>query len=123
VKFPRATHLIVTGATKEILEEGVLPLIESFLTERGLTLSKEKTKITHIEDGFDFLGQNVRKYNVVLIIKPAKKNVQAFLDKAREVIKSHKTATAGNLIGHLNPMYGAGQTIIGTCAANVLLET
>jgi RNA-directed DNA polymerase len=40
----------------------VLPLIEDFFKERGLTLSKEKTKITHIEDGFDFLGQNVRKY-------------------------------------------------------------
>ena len=105
VNFVRyADDFIVTGATKEILEEGVLPLIEGFLTERGLTLSKEKTKITHIEDGFDFLGQNVRKYKGALIIKPAKKNVQAFLDKAREVIKSHKTATAGNLIGLLNPM-------------------
>jgi RNA-directed DNA polymerase len=105
VNFVRyADDFIVTGATKEILEEGVLPLIEAFFKERGLTLSKEKTKITHIEDGFDFLGQNVRKYKGVLIIKPAKKNVQAFLAKVREVIKSHKTATAGNLIGQLNPM-------------------
>lgn len=99
-----ADDFIVTGATKELLELKVLPLIESFFLERGLTLSKEKTKITHIEDGFDFLGQNVRKYNGVLIIKPAKKNVQAFLDKVREVIKGHKTVTAGNLIGELNPM-------------------
>jgi len=105
VNFVRyADDFIVTGATRELLEMEVLPLIGSFLAERGLTLSKEKTKITHIEDGFDFLGQNVRKYNGVLIIKPAKNNVQAFLRKVREVIKSNKTATAGNLIGQLNPI-------------------
>lgn len=99
-----ADDFIVTGATKELLETEVLPLIEGFLTERGLTLSKEKTKITHIEDGFDFLGQNVRKYNGALIIKPSKKNVLTFLKKVREVVKTNKTATAGNLIGMLNPM-------------------
>lgn len=37
--------------------------MESFLLERGLDLSAEKTKITHIEEGFDFLGQNVRRYS------------------------------------------------------------
>jgi len=105
VNFVRyADDFIVTGVTKELLETEVLPLIKFFLTERGLTLSDEKTKITHIEDGFDFLGQNVRKYNGTLVIKPAKKNTLAFLTKVREVIKNNKSATAGNLIGVLNPM-------------------
>ena len=57
--------------------------MEHFLKERGLELSPEKTVVTHIEDGFDFLGQNVRKYNGKLLIKPSKKNVQAFLEKVR----------------------------------------
>ena len=35
---------------------------KEFLAVRGLTLSEEKTKITHIDDGFDFLGFNIRKY-------------------------------------------------------------
>src|SRR5258708_4903984 len=60
------------------------------MQERGLTLSAEKTLITHSEDGFDFLGQQVRKYNGKLIIKPSKKNVKAFLEKVRKVVKEHQ---------------------------------
>ncbi len=56
------SYFIVTAASKEVLEHEVKPLIETFMKERGLELSSEKTCITHIEDGFDFLGQNVRKY-------------------------------------------------------------
>ena len=55
-----ADDFIITGSSKELLEEEVKPLVESFLKERGLELSPEKTHITRIEDGFDFLGQNVR---------------------------------------------------------------
>src|SRR5258708_4819915 len=63
VNFVRyADDLIVTGRTKELLEQEAKPLIEQFMRERGLQLSQEKTIITHIEDGFDFLGQNIRKY-------------------------------------------------------------
>lgn len=68
-----ADDFIVTGRTKELLETKVKPLIKGFLNERGLELSNEKTKITHIADGFDFLGQNVRKYNDKLLVKPSKK--------------------------------------------------
>ena len=57
-----ADDFIVTGRTKELLEQEVKPLVEQFMSERGLQLSQEKTTITHIKDGFDFLGQNVRKY-------------------------------------------------------------
>lgn len=46
----------VTGATKEVLEEKVKPTVERFLADRGLELSPEKTVITHIDAGFDFLG-------------------------------------------------------------------
>jgi len=52
-----ADDFIVTGISKELLEQEVKPLIEQFMRERGLTLSPEKTIITHINDGFDFLGQ------------------------------------------------------------------
>jgi RNA-directed DNA polymerase len=105
VNFVRyADDFIITGKTKEVLEEEVLPLVEGFLGQRGLELSKEKTHITHIEDGFDFLGQNVRKYNGKLIIKPAKKNIKAFLEKVRSIIERNATASAGNLIVRLNPV-------------------
>ena len=57
-----ADDFIVTDASREVLEERVKPAVEAFLWERGLELSAEKTHITHINDGFDFLGFNVRKY-------------------------------------------------------------
>jgi RNA-directed DNA polymerase len=85
-----ADDFIITGSSRELLEEIVKPRVEQFLRERGLELSAEKTTITQIEDGFDFLGKNIRKYaNGKVLTKPAKKNVQAFLGKVREVIKTH----------------------------------
>jgi RNA-directed DNA polymerase len=70
-----ADDFVVTGRTKELLEREIKPLVEQFLRERGLELSPDKTVITHIKDGFDFLGQNVRKYrNRKLLIKPSRKS-------------------------------------------------
>lgn len=99
-----ADDFVITGSSKELLENEVKPLVERFLAERGMELSQEKTKITHIADGFDFLGQNVRKYNGTLLIKPSRKNVQAFLQKVREIIKGNAQATTSNLIRMLNPL-------------------
>ena len=105
VNFVRyADDFIITGKSKELLENEVKPWVENFLKERGLTLSVEKTKVTHIEEGFDFLGWNFRKYDGKLLIKPSKKNVKAFLGKIREIVKGNKAAKQENLIGWLNPM-------------------
>jgi len=73
------------------------------MRERGLELSPEKTLITHIEDGFDFLGQHLRKYEGKLLITPARKNIHAFLEGIRKVVRENKQATVGNLIAQLNP--------------------
>ncbi len=99
-----ADDFIVTGSGHEILEKQVIPLLEQFLSKRSLELSTEKTRITHIEQGFDFLGQNVRKYNGKLLIKPSRKSIKAFLTKVRVTIKTNKQATAGDLIIQLNPI-------------------
>ncbi len=99
-----ADDFVVTGSSKELLVTEVKPLVEEFLRERGLELSQEKTQITHIADGFDFLGQNVRKYHGKLLIKPSRKNVATFLAKVREVVKVGKQPTAGMLIVELNPI-------------------
>jgi RNA-directed DNA polymerase len=74
-----ADDFIATGISKELLEQKVKPAIVDFLKARGLELSQEKTAITRIEDGFDFLGQNVRKYKGKLLITPAKKKRKVFL--------------------------------------------
>jgi len=57
-----ADDFIITGRTQTLLTDEVKPLVDAFMRERGLVLSPEKTVITPSEDGFDFLGQNVRKY-------------------------------------------------------------
>ena len=51
-----ADDFIATSKTKELLVTKVKPLIESFLAHRGLKLSEKKTVITHVDEGFDFLG-------------------------------------------------------------------
>ena len=99
-----ADDFIITGSSEELLKIKVKPLLEQFLGDRGLNLSPEKTRITHIEDGFDFLGQNIRKHRGKLIITPSKKNVKAFLAKVREIIRRNKQTTTGQLIAQLNPL-------------------
>lgn len=100
-----ADDFIITGSSKELLEQKIKPAVEKFLEERGLTLSQEKTKITHIEEGFDFLGYNIRMYKGCKVLtKPAKSSVSKFLEKIRKVIKSNPTAKTENLIRQLNPI-------------------
>jgi RNA-directed DNA polymerase len=77
--------------------------VEQFLSERGLELSHEKTKITPMEDGFDFLGQTIRRQrNGKVLIQPSKRSVQTFLSKIQETIDHSGSQTAGDLIGRLN---------------------
>lgn len=113
MKFPRsqkvhfvrfADDFVVTGSSKDFLEWEVRPVVEAFLRERGLELSKEKTQIVQIGEGFDFLGANVRKYGGKLLIKPADKNTKAFLGKIRDTLNGAKAATQNQVIAMLNPI-------------------
>jgi RNA-directed DNA polymerase len=105
VNFIRyADDFVITSKSKDLLEREVQPLVEQFLQQRGLKLSPTKTVITHVEKGFDFLGQNVRRYpNGKLRIKPSKKNVKTFLEGIRVTIKAGLGMSAADLIGQLNP--------------------
>ncbi|MDY7077225.1 MAG: group II intron reverse transcriptase/maturase [Chloroflexota bacterium] len=99
-----ADDFVITGSSEALLSEDIEPGVVTFMAERGLSLSAEKTKLTDIEEGFDFLGQNVRKYNGKLLIKPSPKSVKALLDKVRAIIEAHPTASAGQLVLQLNPL-------------------
>ena len=88
-----------------MLENEVKPLVEQFLRDRGLQLSPEKTCITHIDQGFDFLGQNLRKFDGKLLIRPSKKNTHAFLEKVAEARRAESEPSAKlHLIRQLNPV-------------------
>jgi RNA-directed DNA polymerase len=106
VNFIRyADDFVITGKSEQLLEGEVRPLVEHFLEERGLELSPTKTVITHVEKGFDFLGQNVRRYpNGKLLIKPSKKSIKTFLDRIRQTIKAASGMSAVDLISKLNPV-------------------
>ena len=105
-----ADDFIITGSTKEILEQVIKPAVETFLAARGLELSPKKTKIVHIQEGFDFLGFSIRKYKDKLLIKPSKDSIKRFLEGIRQCIKDNRSWTAENLISLLNPkLRGWGQ--------------
>jgi hypothetical protein len=99
-----ADDFIITGTSKALLRDEVQPLVAHFLSGRGLELSHEKTHITHIEDGFDFLGQTVRRQtNGKVLLKPSRKNVRTFLGKIKETLRNEGSrVSAGALVLRLN---------------------
>lgn len=99
-----ADDFIITGSSRELLENEVQPLVERFLATRGLVLSKSKTKVTHVTEGFDFLGWNVRLMNRMLLTQPSKKNTKAFLDKIRTSLRSLRAAPQAEVIAKLTPI-------------------
>lgn len=98
-----ADDFVVTLPTKEMAEKAKV-LIQKFMAERGLELSEEKTHITHIDDGFDFLGWNFRRYNGTFIPKPSKKSIKNIVESLADTIKRKGQAlTQDGLIKLLNP--------------------
>ena len=108
-KQPDKVHLIryaddfvITSSSKELLVTKIKPAVTAFLQERGLSLSEEKTLITSMDQGFDFLGFNVRKYNNKLLIKPSKSSIKSFLTIIKEAIKLSVSTPTIQIIRSLN---------------------
>ncbi|MCD4810344.1 MAG: group II intron reverse transcriptase/maturase [Methanosarcinales archaeon] len=104
VNFVRyADDFIVTAKNEEMAIE-IKELVTNFLEDRGLELSDEKTLITHIDNGFDFLGWNFRKYKGKLLVKPSRKSIKKFAEKVSNIIKKGKAWKQEALIDALNPV-------------------
>jgi RNA-directed DNA polymerase len=104
VNFVRyADDFIITADSEETAKE-IVELLRSFLEERGLELSEEKTLITNIDKGFDFLGWNFRKYNGKLLVKPSKISIDRVTRKISDIIKKAKAWKQEDLIAVLNPI-------------------
>ncbi len=111
-----ADDFIVTAHSKEYILEAKR-VVEKWLENRNLRLSEEKTRIVQVEDGFDFLGFNIRTYKGKAIIKPAKAKVLAFCRNIGEVIKSLNGATQEAVISKLNPILrGFANYYRGVCS-------
>jgi len=103
VNFVRyADDFICTGNSQELLKDIVMPAIRAFLGERGLHLSQEKTHITHIREGIDFLGFTLRRFKDKLVIRPAKAKVSDFLQRLKRVVKMIRFKKAADIIPILN---------------------
>jgi RNA-directed DNA polymerase len=98
-----ADDFIVTAPTKETAHE-LKELVRGFLWQRGLELSGEKTAITHIDVGFDFLGWNIRKYKGKLLMKPSKASVLKVTQKISDIVRKASAWTHEQLINALNPI-------------------
>lgn len=99
-----ADDFVITGTSKELLSDEIKPWVEAYLARKGLKLANAKTKIVHIDEGFDFLGWNFRKYGGKLLTKPSKKNAKSFYEKLRDVINNNLGTKQEDLIRLLNPM-------------------
>ena len=97
-----ADDIVVTGLSKELLENEVIPVIQSFLAERGLELSLAKTRVVHISEGFDFLGKTFRFSKGKLKVIPSKHAVKKLKLKLKGIIKSSGHLTAHQLACRLN---------------------
>lgn len=97
-----ADDFIITANTEEIAEE-LKDTVSQFLKNRGLTLSEEKTTITHIDTGFDFLGWTFRKFRGKLIVKPSKNSIKTLIRKCANIIlKEGKATNQSEIIRRLN---------------------
>ena len=97
-----ADDFLISADTRELAEE-IIEIVHPFLKERGLELSLEKTRITHINDGFEFLGWCFRKYRGILLIKPSQKAIASIIEKIRIILKMAKAWSQDKLISLLNP--------------------
>jgi RNA-directed DNA polymerase len=120
VNFVRyADDFIITANDKDVITNQIIPLVKDFLKERGLRLSDEKSKITHIGQGFDFLSQHIRKYKGKLLIMPSRNSVQAFKDKVKLIVRESHGLPAHALIRKLNPVIrGWSNYHKGICSKN-----
>lgn len=98
-----ADDFLVTAETKEDLIE-ILPTIREWLSLRGLQLNEEKTQITPVNKGFNFLGFHIRQFKGKCITMPQKDKVLNFVQRIREWLKNHKSIPASNAIKYLNPV-------------------
>lgn len=124
VNFIRyADDFVITASSADVATQAKA-LIQPFLQTRGLKLLEEKTLITSIDDGFDMLGWNFRKYKEKLIIKPSSKSVKNLKQTLHEVIleKGHAWKQE-NLIAKLNPILtGWGNYHQSVCAGQIFSD-
>lgn len=99
-----ADDFIIIGSSRNILMKSVLPMVKAFLSQRGLELSLEKTDVTHIQDGINFLGWNVSRTKDGILVRPSRRNIQSLLDKLEKLICTDTYKSSEELLKILWPV-------------------
>jgi RNA-directed DNA polymerase len=84
--------------------EQVKARLASWLAPRGLAFNEDKTRIVTLDQGFDFLGFNVRQYHGKLLIKPSKAAVKRIRERLRTELRSLRGTNVQAVIARLNPI-------------------
>jgi RNA-directed DNA polymerase len=114
-----ADDFIITSRTREDLES-IISKVKAFLLKRGLQISEEKTRIVHIDEGFEFLSWEIKnrrfRYDLnkrsetgiqsekVLVIRPTTQSVKRIRASVRNILEKHRRAPFGAIIKALNPV-------------------
>ena len=112
-----ADDFVVTAPSREVLEAYVLPKVAAFLATRGLTLSAAKTRIIHVDEGFCFLGFEVRRLGGTLLTRPEKAKVGAHLRRIKAYLCTHKQTPVDQVIRELSPVIRGWASYYRHCAA------
>ena len=105
-----ADDFLVTATSRQVLAEVLLPRMAALLRARGVRLSAEKTVLTPLAPGFDFLGQTVRKPErpngkaAKRRITPSKASLPALMAKVRTLGTQARGATPAQLLATLTPV-------------------
>jgi RNA-directed DNA polymerase len=118
-----ADDFVVTAPSKEVLEEYVMPKLTDFLKQRSLELSDAKTRIVHIDEGFDFLGFTVRRFKNKLLTFPSRGKVLKHLRSIKAYLKSHEQTPAGQVVFDLNSVIRGWSNYYRHCAAKETFDS
>jgi len=99
-----ADDFAVTAPSREVLETYVKPKLKAFLAERGLMFSEAKTRIVHIDEGFNFLGFTLRRFKGKVLTKPQKEKVKRHVRHLKDIIDQHRQSRQATLVKQLNPV-------------------
>ena len=84
---------------------GVKARLAEWLAPRGLVFNEDKTRIVTLDEGFDFLGFNVRRYDDrKLLIKPSKAAVRRIRERLRTEMRSLRGTDTQAVLIRLNPI-------------------
>lgn len=98
-----ADDLVALCVSRQQAEE-VKKRLAVWLAPRGLTFNEEKTRVVHLDDGFDFLGFNVRRYRGKLLIKPSKAALRRHRERLAVETRALRGANVATVIQRLNPI-------------------